>query len=44
MKTQQQIKDAIFNTTKGSFDFDYCDLLEETVTRIDDYNSEDDIN
>lgn len=31
MTTQQQIKDAIYNTTNGTIDFDYVDILEKVI-------------
>lgn len=43
MTTQQQIKDAILNTVEGSFDFDYVDILEKVINRVEDYNNEEDI-
>lgn len=43
MATQQQIQDAILNTVEGSFDFDYVDILESVIDRVDDYNNEEDI-
>lgn len=39
MTTQQQIQDAILNTVEGSFDFDYVDILESVIDRVDDYNN-----